>query len=153
MLETRLSEVLASGGSVLVGFSARSVSEAIPLLMTPALSRAAVPGERQQSILQAIEKREEGASTVSPPLALPHARCAGVDRIVAGLGINRSGALEERSGVNAVVSFVSPETASAEHLRFLSGVAKLFRSPASVEELLAAQSSEELVEILRRLGH
>ncbi|HEY8180870.1 MAG TPA: PTS sugar transporter subunit IIA [Thermoanaerobaculia bacterium] len=152
MIETRLSELL-NDQAVSISFSASCVEDAIPLLMGPALQQAGISEDQKQTIVDAIKKREECASTISPPLALPHTRHAAVSRIVAALGINRSGALEKDHDVQAVVSFVSPETASAEHLRFLAGVAKLFRTREAVDQLLEAQSPADVIEVLRRLGN
>ena len=139
--------------AVTLSFCAPCVEDAVAALMTPAFQQAGIPEEQQQMILDAIRKREECASTISPPLALPHTRHPGVSKIVAALGINRSGALEKDHEVQAVVSFVSPDTASAEHLRFLAGIAKLFRTREAVDQLLAADSPEAVIEVLRRLGN
>jgi mannitol/fructose-specific phosphotransferase system IIA component (Ntr-type) len=152
MIETRLSELL-NDQAVSISFSASCVEDAITQLMGPALQQAGVSEDQKLTICDAIRKREECASTISPPLALPHTRHAAVSRIVAALGINRSGALEQDHDVQAVVSFVSPETASAEHLRFLAGVAKLFRTREAVDQLLEAQSPADVIEVLRRLGN
>jgi PTS system nitrogen regulatory IIA component len=152
MIETRLSNVL-NEEAVAIDFRAPSVAEAVPALMEPALRRAAIPLEQQHAILQAIEVREQCASTVLPPVALPHARCPEVDRIVAALAINRNGVLDNDHGVQILVSFVSPEKASAEHLRFLAGVAKLFRTREAIEELLDARSPAGVLDVLRHLGN
>ena len=152
MIETRLSEILCND-AVAIRFSASCVEDAVAALMKPALEQAGISEEQQQTILDAIKKREDCASTISPPLALPHTRHPCVSKIVAALGINRSGALEHDHDVQAVVSFVSPETASAEHLRFLAGVARLFRTRDAVDQLLEAQSPEDVIEVLRRLGN
>jgi mannitol/fructose-specific phosphotransferase system IIA component (Ntr-type) len=152
MIETRLSDVLHED-SIALDFSAPSIPEAVRVLMEPVFRRAGIPPERQRAILEAIHERERCASTVSPPVALPHTRSPEVDRIIAALAINRSGVGQDNPGVQFLLPFVSPEKATAEHLRFLAGVAKLFRMREAVDGLLAARSAAEVLEVLRRLGN
>jgi mannitol/fructose-specific phosphotransferase system IIA component (Ntr-type) len=54
--------------------------------------------------------------------------------------------------VKAIMAFVSPGAATVEHLRFLSGVARLFRSPEALEALTTAHSPDEVIALLHKHG-
>jgi mannitol/fructose-specific phosphotransferase system IIA component (Ntr-type) len=148
MIETRLSAVLTPD-DVALGFSAAALVAALPRLLEPAFARAGLGKRDRRAILDAIAQREASASTISPPLALPHARHERPTRILAALALNRDGILVEPAGVQAIVAFVSPAAAAAEHLRFLSGVARLFRSGDVLAELTAASTPLQALAVLR----
>jgi mannitol/fructose-specific phosphotransferase system IIA component (Ntr-type) len=151
MLETRLSAILAPE-LVFLGVTEATLTRVIEATLPIAMDRARVPPAAQTAILHAIDERERSASTIAPPLALPHARHAAAPAILATLVINREGVLPSE-GVRIVVPFVTPERAATEHLRFLSGTVKLFRSRDVFDELLDARSADEVLDILRSRGN
>lgn len=151
MIESRLSAIL-DAQDILLGFTADSVADALPRLLGPVLQRSGVSHHDSSAILAAIADRERSGSTISPPVALPHARHERAPSILAALAINGSGTLREPQGVKAIVAFVSPIAAAAEHLRFLSGVARLFRSPEALEQLTAARTPDDVIALLRKHG-
>jgi mannitol/fructose-specific phosphotransferase system IIA component (Ntr-type) len=152
MLETRFSAVLKED-DVRLDFWAPSLAEAAPALLTPALERAGIGARDRLVILEAIARREQETSTISPPLALPHARHESAPVIIAGLALNAGGALEGNEAVKAIVAFASPANAAAEHLRFLSGVVRLFRSADLLDELTAARTPAAVLAVLRARGN
>jgi mannitol/fructose-specific phosphotransferase system IIA component (Ntr-type) len=146
MIETRLSSVLAPE-LILIGATAPTLALAIAQALGPAMTRANVKAADQSAILAAIDKRESSATTCVPPIALPHTRHAAAPVIIAALAINRDAVVEP--DLRLLVPFVTPESAPSEHLRFLSGVARLLRSLEVQDEIFAARSADEVLGILR----
>jgi mannitol/fructose-specific phosphotransferase system IIA component (Ntr-type) len=144
----RLSSIL-SRGRVEVGFRAANADEAIDLLLEPALVAEGLSQTLAEEACQAAKRREQTYSTVLGPVALPHARFAGLTRIVASLGINASGVYACSPEARVVIAFASPASGAAEHLRFLAQVAELFRSGDLVERLLASPDASSALALIR----
>ncbi len=150
-LETRLSRIL-DAECVRLGFRAATPDDAVERLLGPVLIREGFPAEAAASALEAIRNRERAGSTIVGNVALPHARVAGLKRIVASIGLNAEGVFESGPlATRVVLTFASPERATVEHLRFLAQVAQIFRADDVVPALLAAAGSGpgEVLEVLR----
>lgn len=149
--ETRLSRVLDASG-VRLEFRAGTPDEAVERLLQPVLVQEGFSPEAAATALDAIRNREKAGSTIVGNVALPHARVAGLKRIVASLGLNPGGVYESGPPATRVVlAFASPERAAVEHLRFLAQVAQIFRADDVVPALLAAAGDgpERVLEVLR----
>lgn len=143
----RLASVLETG-VVRVEFEAESFERAVHDLLVPALLSHGIGGERLDAIVDAVLTRERTGSTCAGPLALPHARVAGVPEIICGLGVNRRGIYPD-AGVRFMIAFVSPQEATADHLRFLSEAARTFRSQALLDSLAGAATPGDAIEVIR----
>lgn len=146
--ETRLSALL-SGGHVHPGFRAADVDDAVDRLLTPLLKAERLADDAIATALAAVRAREAAGSTLAGPVAIPHARIGSLGRIVAALGLNREGVYDGEPEPQIVLVFASPAAAPAEHLRFLAGVAQIFRRDDVVDELLAASTPDHAVEAIR----
>lgn len=149
--EHRLSTILAEA-DISLGFAERTIEEAVPRLLLPALKRAGVADPNAAAIIEAVVHRERSASTVSPPIALPHVRHDQAPRIVASLAVNDAGVLGQPEGVKVILAFVSPAAAPADHLRFLAGAARLFRSAEVLAALAGARSADDVLALFREHG-
>ncbi|MGZ8829861.1 MAG: PTS sugar transporter subunit IIA [Thermoanaerobaculia bacterium] len=142
---------LVARGAIRVGYSTVDFETAVRgLLVTPLLANGVSPSKVDE-IVGSILKREEAGSTCAGPIALPHARIGGIPRIVAGLGINPGG-IYQGGSARVMLAFVSPQDAAAEHLRFLSAVAKTFRESAFLDRLQSAATPEDVLALLRDAG-
>lgn len=147
--ELRLSEVLASG-VVVPCLRCPDLDEALGALLAPALVNIGFDGVRVSSVLEAVRRREKACATAIGPVALPHARVPGLDRIVAGLGVNRDGVFDGGGETSFVLAFASPAQSAAEHLRFLARAAQLFRDEDARAHLLVADDRESMLAAIRR---
>jgi len=146
-MSERLTKALEAG-AVRVGFEAADLANAVRDLLSPALAAHGIARERIDDIVGAILKREETGTTCSGAVALPHARSAEVQTIIAAFATNER-AIYGGSDVRFMLTFVSPQDAPAEHLRFLSEAAKVFRNDATLDKLLGARTANELVDVIR----
>jgi mannitol/fructose-specific phosphotransferase system IIA component (Ntr-type) len=144
-----LAELIASG-AVIVPLEARAFDDAVEALLRPALTRAGLAADAIDRCIEAVVRREAAGSTASGRAALPHGRSDVVSRVVAGLGLNRDG-IAGREDTQAMLAFILPQSAVVEHLHFLSASAKLFRNESAVERLLAANTADEVIALLREL--
>jgi mannitol/fructose-specific phosphotransferase system IIA component (Ntr-type) len=144
-----IGDVIGSG-AVVVPLEAESFDAAIGELLRPALTRAGMSANAIEACIETVLKRESAGSTASGRAALPHGRTDAVTRVIAGLGLNRDG-IAGRGGTQAMLAFLSPQSAVVEHLHFLSAAAKLFRDEASVERLLEARDEAQVLAVLNAL--
>lgn len=131
-------------GTVRVGYNTADFAAAVRgLLVSPLLAHGVSSG-RVDEIVDCVLTREGAGSTCAGAIALPHARIGGIPKIIAGLGINRDGVYPGGTA-RVMLAFVSPQDASAEHLRFLSSAAKTFRDPALLDRIQSAETAEEVL--------
>lgn len=150
VVETRLSGILARG-RVVAGFRALSPEDAVDNLLRPVLLGEGFSPASAASALEGIRNHEGAGSTSFGAVALPHARVAGLGRIVGALGVNRAGVYGSGpAGIRVVLAFASPASATVEHLQFLAQVARLLRHEEAVADLLAARDETALLDALRR---
>jgi PTS system fructose-specific IIA component/PTS system nitrogen regulatory IIA component len=146
-MSERLMKALEAG-TIRVGFEAADLAQAVRDLLSPALFAHNIAADRVDDIVSAVLKREENGTTCSGEVALPHARSADVPTIITGFATNGR-AIYDGANVRFMLTFVSPQDAPADHLRFLSEAAKVFRNEALLERLLDAKTAGDVVNVLR----
>ena len=150
VVETRLSAILARG-RVEAGLRALSPEDAVEHLLRPVLLAEGFSERAADAALEGIRNREGAGSTSFGSVALPHARVAGLSRIVGALGVNAEGVYASGPpGIRVVLAFASPASATVEHLQFLAQVARLLRQEETVADLLEAPDGAALLSAIRR---
>lgn len=100
-----------------------------------------------------FEDRERDRSTgIGEGVAVPHARAAGVDRLIAVFGRSPAGvdfAALDKQPVSLFFALVSPEDQPGVHLTALARICKLLKSPAFRAKLLAAKDREGVFRTLQ----
>ena len=134
---------------VAVDLSAASRKSLFPQLgglMAPAL------GLDPRAVAEALAAREKlGSTGFGGGVAIPHARVAGLERIV--IGVARLAqpidfdAVDDRP-VDVVVTMLSPPRAGAEHLKALARVSRRFRDRLFVAKLRGAGSPDAIYALL-----
>lgn len=147
--ETRLVQILTRD-AIRTGFRAESCSAAVSELLRPVLAAEGMTPAQVDAALEAVRSREKAGCTAVGSVAIPHARLAGVSHIVAAMGLNATGIYSDGAEPRVVVTFLSPANAGAEHLRFLAGIAQIFRSDGIVDALLAAPDADTVLRVLTR---
>jgi mannitol/fructose-specific phosphotransferase system IIA component (Ntr-type) len=108
----------------------------------------------EEDAWQALTQREQQGSTfLGEDVALPHARLAGLEHAVVGLGVAKQGVSEPATGrsVRIVFLLLSPISPPEVHVRHLSLISRLSQQPLLRRDLLAAGTAGEAGRVLR--GH
>ncbi|MEM6546728.1 MAG: PTS sugar transporter subunit IIA [Pseudomonadota bacterium] len=98
-----------------------------------------------------LERERLGSTAMGSGVAIPHARCAGLDRIV-GIFIRLEKPVDfeaaDGQGVDLVFALLAPEEAGADHLRALARVSRLMRNPGTLGKLRLTADKEALYALL-----
>ncbi len=100
----------------------------------------------EEDAWQALTQREQQGSTfLGEDVALPHARLAGLEHAVVGLGLAKQGVREPATGrsVRIVFLLLSPVSPPEVHVRYLSLISRLSQQPLLRQDLLAAGTAGE----------
>lgn len=148
-VETEITQLLRAD-TVRVGLPGSTKDEVLTALLELVGNDPAVV---DPEIVQAdVLEREALMSTgVGQGLALPHAKTRGVDDAVAAFAVSRYpvdfGSIDDQP-VQLFFLLLAPESARSQHIKVLSRISRLMNRTDIREALLAAQSSEEVLEIL-----
>lgn len=106
---------------------------------------------------EAIEKilaREKVMSTgIGGGVAIPHARCASLNRTVLSIALSKEGidfkALDGNP-VHIVFLILGPQDSAALHVKLLAQIAKLIKDRKFVEKLMICRSADEIMRVIRQ---
>ena len=107
----------------------------------------------RENVLDAIHKREAMGSTgLEFGIAVPHAKTESVKEITMSIGIAPQGiefdAIDGKPSTLFFMILAAPDQ-SGPHIEALAEIAKLSKSKAVLQALIAATSADEVVEIFR----
>jgi len=110
--------------------------------------------ENDGPVLEALLEREAAQSTgIGGGVAVPHAVYSELSSTVIELALSRKGvnylSLDEKP-VHTFFLLLSPPAASSTHIKLLARIARLMRQPDVLEQLLSAQTAEEVIEKIRQ---
>jgi mannitol/fructose-specific phosphotransferase system IIA component (Ntr-type) len=106
----------------------------------------------EEDAWRALTQREQQGSTfLGEDVALPHARLAGLENAVIGLGVAKNGVSEPATGrsVRIVFLLLSPVSPPEVHVRYLSLISRLSQQPLLHQGLLSAGTAAEASRVLR----
>lgn len=103
-----------------------------------------------QAVVTTCNERERAYSTViAPGLALPHARVAGLPKLMVAVGTSTAGIAfqaADRGPVNVVVLILTPKSAPGLYLQALAALMRHFSDPAAVQQVAALPSARAVCE-------
>lgn len=110
---------------------------------------------RFSEVLDSLREREElGSTALGAGVAVPHCRIPGLKSFVAGL-VTTAKKLDYDAADNEKVDIfpfvIGPQENPKEHLRVLSGMARLLRNPDTRKGIRSASTGSELFELITGL--
>jgi len=112
--------------------------------------------DRARALSENLVAREKVMTTgIGRGVAVPHVRSALVEKPVAALGISREGVewdAVDGEPVHIIVTFITPESDAALHVKILGETATLFGDEGVRREVIDAGTAAEALEIMRRHG-
>jgi mannitol/fructose-specific phosphotransferase system IIA component (Ntr-type) len=147
-----LSDILTPG-VVVPAMQAGDRWEAIDELLAVLVKAGRIKPEHLEAITSVVKKRETKMSTgIGFGIGIPHEKTDLINDVVAAFGRSQTGirfdSLDELP-VTLVVLFLVPQGQFQEHLHTLANIAKLLHDRKLREQLQAAGTAEEIVQIIR----
>ena len=113
---------------------------------------AQVSGLAAREIFDALLQRERlGSTGVGDGIAIPHGKLAKCDRIFGIFArLERAIDFEALDGlpVDLIFLLIAPESAGADHLKALAGIARVLRDPEMAAQLRATRDASALYSLL-----
>ena len=136
---------------IFLGLSAPDAHSALSTIAEKISGDLGLPSE---NIIQALLEREElGSTGVGHGFAIPHCKLHGISEIQLVIATFPEGVdFHAVDGELVVFMFVvlSPPDQPAAHLQILSQIARILKREESRKAILAAESAEDLVAVVRR---
>lgn len=127
----------------------RVIDDLTALLVTSARLSA----DKQELVREALVARERSMSTgMENGVAIPHCSMEEVEDTLVALGVSRDGIdFESIDGqaTHLILLLVTPKNKTKVHIRTLAEIAKLLSDSDFRDSLIAAQSSDQVCELIR----
>ena len=108
--------------------------------------------DEQESIVQAILKREElGSTGIGRGIAVPHTKHPSVDQLVGTVGVSQEGLdFQSLDGEKVQLFFllISPPDRPGDHLRALENISRQLRDDTFCRFLKQSKTSEDIQQLL-----
>ena len=108
--------------------------------------------DEEQGLNDIFKREDMGSTGIGKRIALPHAKTKAVDELMITFGISRNGISYnsvDDENVNIFFMFLCPENKSQEYLKVLARISRLIREDRFIDNLLKAESNEQIIEIIR----
>lgn len=107
-------------------------------------------------VLESVMEREEVEPTnLGRGFAFPHSRTDAVKEMIFSLGISRAGIEDktpDQKPVHVVCLFLTPRSMTRLYLQAFSALATFARKPGTLETILSAETTPELVQVFSKSG-
>ena len=125
------------------------IRELVQLLVTA----GSIKEKDVNKLIQTLMKRESlGSTGIGQGVAIPHGKSDCVTKLVAALGVSRSGVSFDALDGEPVSLFfllVAPEDSAGPHLKALARISRLLKDRHFRETLRSAKDEKTLIKIIR----
>jgi PTS system fructose-specific IIA component len=145
---------LLDESTVIAGLNASSKKDVLNQLID--LFSELVSDEQLEKIRSAVFERENIMSTgVGKGLAIPHGKCAGLEKTLAGFALlDKPVDYDAIDGqpVQMVFLMVGPEKQNSTHIKLLSRISRLMNNAEFREELRSCDTVDDILATFRSAG-
>jgi nitrogen PTS system EIIA component len=142
--------------AILADLKATTRDDAISEMVQSLVAAGQIPAADVPDVIKAILKREKlGTTGIGHGIAIPHSRNPVVGQLVGTVAISKVGlpfAAIDDEPVHVAVMMISPPDRPSDLLRALDNVVKTMQDEPFVKQLRAANSAEEIWDLLNRGG-
>ncbi len=144
---------LLDKSAVSVGLKARGKDEVLSELVDLIVESGCIKKSEKADIFKKLKEREAlGSTGIGKGIAIPHAKCPKIKKMVAAFGVSKEGidfkSLDGESSHIFFLLIVPGETPGA-HLKALAKISRLLDDKFIRDRVKAAKSSRELLGIIK----
>ena len=114
---------------------------------------AGVIKDRKMALEEVLEREASMSTGFENGVAIPHAKCNASDNIILVVGLKKEGVdFESLDGKPATMFFLilSPKAQVGPHIQLMAGIGQKINNPGIREQLISAESPEEVISILKQ---
>lgn len=115
------------------------------------LDRAGLLSDRAEAERVVLEREDVMSTGMEHGLAIPHGKTDTVDRLLVSMGLKPEGMdfdCMDGEPARILLLTLSPASSTGPHVRFMAEVSRLMSSGEVREQVLSAQTPEDIVEVL-----
>ncbi len=146
-------ELLAKN-AISVDLKSYKKKEALSELVDLLVSAGTIKKADKPEILNKLEEREVlGSTGIGKGVAIPHAKCPGIKKMVAAFGISKKGLdFKSLDGELSHIFFllIAPGETPGPHLKALAKISRLLDDKFVRDRLRAAKNIQGILEIIRQ---
>ncbi|MBD3426446.1 MAG: PTS sugar transporter subunit IIA [Candidatus Omnitrophica bacterium] len=144
---------LLSKDAISVDLQSTEKEEIISELVELLVSSGSIKKPDKDLVLKKLQEREMlGSTGIGKGVAIPHAKCAKVKKMVAALGISKEGTdFKSLDGEATHIFFllIAPGETPGPHLKALAKISRLLDDKFVRDRLLSASSPQEILKIVK----
>lgn len=126
--------------------------EVIKELVDSLINASDIDKRNRNKLIDALMARESlGSTAIGQGVAIPHAKCDCVDKLVAAFGISRRGVdFDSLDGEPAHIFFllVAPQDSAGPHLKALARISRLLKDKYFRDSLRNCQDDKSVIDII-----
>jgi nitrogen PTS system EIIA component len=126
--------------------------EVIKELVDALINASDIDKRHRNKLIDALMAREAlGSTAIGQGVAIPHAKCDCVDKLVAAFGISRRGVdFDSLDGEPAHIFFllVAPQDSAGPHLKALARISRLLKDKYFRDSLRNCQDDKSVIDII-----
>lgn len=136
--------------TILVDLKSKDKKGVIDELVTPVAKLAGIEHKKLVRVL--LEREQLGSTGIGGGIGIPHGKLKGMDSLILGFGLSRSGIdFESMDGKPTHIFFllVTPENSTGLHLKLLAQISRLLKKEMFKESLLKTADRDEVLSIIQ----
>ena len=138
--------------AILADLKAENKETAIREMVAALKQCGAIREEDEESIVEAIMKREQlGSTGIGNGVAVPHTKHPSVDRLVCAVALVKDGvdfSALDNEPVHILFLLISPPDRPGDHLRGLENISRHLKNQNFVKFFRQAKSKDDILELL-----
>lgn len=140
--------------AVLADIKSTKKEDVIKELVDALIASFDIDKSYQNKLIEALMLRESlGSTAIGQGVAIPHAKCDCVNKLVAAFGLSKKGVdFDSLDGEPAYIFFllVAPQDSAGPHLKALARISRLLKDKYFRDSLRACEDSKSIIDIISR---
>jgi len=138
--------------AILTDIKSAKKEDVIRELVDAMISAGDIEKRHRNKLIDALMARESlGSTAIGQGIAIPHAKCDCVEKLVAGFGLSKKGVdFDSLDGEPAYIFFllVAPQDSAGPHLKALARISRLLKDKYFRDNLRACEDDKAVVKII-----
>ncbi|MFA5145594.1 MAG: PTS sugar transporter subunit IIA [Candidatus Omnitrophota bacterium] len=138
--------------AIITDLKSTKKEDAIKELVDALINAGEIEKRHRNKLIEALMAREAlGSTAIGQGIAIPHAKCDCVDKLVAALGISQKGVdFDSLDGESAYIFFllVAPQDSAGPHLKALARISRLLKDKYFRDTLRICTDEKSVIKII-----